>query len=62
MPQPKHRYRVSVYLGKENYTEIEKLANFFGISVSQMTRVILDTGLQLSKSLEKGVKNGSEQP
>lgn len=54
MPKSKHLYRVNVYLGKENYTEIEKLANFFGISVAQMTRVILDTGIQLTKSLEKG--------
>lgn len=61
MPQPKHRYRVSVYLGKETYEQIEQLAQFLGLPVSTMTRVILETGLQISKTLEKGVTdNGSK--
>lgn len=64
MPQPKHRYRVSVYLGKENYEQIKQLGDMLGFSVSTMTRIILDTGLQISKVLEKGAAatDGSEQP
>lgn len=61
MPKAKHRYRVSVYLGKETYEQIEQLAQFLGLPVSTMTRVILETGLQISKTLEKGVAdNGSK--
>ena len=59
MKQPKHRYRVSVYLGKETYTQIEDLAKMMTLPVSTMTRVILETGLQISKQLEKGAnENG----
>ena len=57
MPKPKHRYRVSVYLGKDSYEQIESIAAALGLPVSTMTRVILETGLQISKILEKG-----EQP
>ena len=61
MPQSKHLYRVNVYLGKENYNQIKALADLMGMSVAQMTRVIIDTGMQISKSLEKGVfGNGSK--
>lgn len=55
--QPKHRYRVNVYLGKDNYATIENLANALGISVSQMTRVMIDTGLQIAKSVEGGLND-----
>ena len=59
MKQPKHRYRVSVYLGKETYSQIEGLAKMMTLPVSTMTRVILETGLQISKQLEKGAnENG----
>ena len=57
MPKPKHRYRVSVYLGKDSYEQIERIAVALGLPVSTMTRVILETGLQSSKNREKG-----EQP
>ena len=52
MPQAKHRYRVTIYLGKENYEKIEDLAQFLGLPVATMTRVILETGLNLSAALE----------
>ena len=48
MKQAKHRYRVSVYLGKEAYTQIEDLAKMLALPVSTMTRVILETGLQIA--------------
>lgn len=63
MPQQKHKYRVSLYLGKETYEEIEKLSDFLGLPVATTARVILETGLQISKSLERRAKeNGNEQP
>lgn len=54
MKQAKHRYRVSVYLGKETYTQIEDLGKMLALPVSTMTRVILETGLQIAKEIEKG--------
>lgn len=54
MKQAKHRYRVSIYLGKETYQQVERLAIELGIPVATMTRIILDTGLQISKANEKG--------
>lgn len=59
MKQAKHRYRVSVYLGKEAYTQIEDMANMLALPVSTMTRVILETGLQISKQIEKGEKENA---
>ena len=61
MKQPKHRYRVSVYLGKETYSQIEDLAKMINLPVSTMTRVILETGLQISKQLEKGANENGIQ-
>ena len=61
MKQAKHRYRVSVYLGKEAYTQIEDLAKMINLPVSTMTRVILETGLQISKQLEKGANENGIQ-
>lgn len=52
MPQAKHKYRVSVYLGKENYTTIKSMSDFLGISVSAMTKIFLDTGMSLAKQME----------
>ena len=61
MKQAKHRYRVNVYLGKETYTQIEDLAKMVNLPVSTMTRVILETGLQISKQLEKGANENGIQ-
>lgn len=58
MPQAKHRYRVTIYLGKENYEKIEELAHFLGLPVATMTRVILETGLNISTALEIGKEIG----
>lgn len=61
--QAKHRYRVSIYLGKEAYEQVAELASMVSLPISTMTRVILETGLQISKALEKGVPaNGFQQP
>lgn len=59
--QPKHRYRVNVYLGKEAYDQMQELANVVGLPVATMTRVIIETGLQIARQVEKGEKdNGSK--
>lgn len=54
MPKPKHRYRVSVYLGKETYEQIEGLADALNLPVASMTRVIIETGFQVARAIEKG--------
>lgn len=54
--QPKHRYRVNVYLGKEAYDQMQELAELIGLPLATMTRVIIETGLQISRQIEKGAK------
>ena len=61
MKEAKHRYRVSIYLGKETYTQVEELAKMLALPVSTMTRVILETGLQIAKEIEKGEKENAIQ-
>lgn len=52
----KHKYRTNVYLGKENYEAIASLATSLGLSVSQVCRILLDTGLQIGQSLDRATK------
>ena len=54
MPKTKHRYRVSVYLGKENYEQLESLAVGLNLPVASMTRVLIETGFQVARAIEKG--------
>lgn len=54
MAKSNHKYRVSVYLGKDMYTRFEAEAKALGVSVATMTRIILETGFQVAKNLEKG--------
>lgn len=62
MPKPNHKYRVSVYLGKEMFNELDQLASLLNVSVSTITRVLISTGYEISKSIEGGLKNGKQQP
>lgn len=59
--QPKHRYRVNVYLGKEAYDQMKDLADVVGLPVATMTRVIIETGLQIARQVEKGEKNNGSK-
>lgn len=63
--QDKHKYRVSVYLGKELYEQISVVAEFMGVGVATMAKIILTTGFELSKQLENQTKgviaNGKQQ-
>lgn len=58
MLQDKHKYRVSVYLGKDLYQELEQTANIMGISVATLARILLNTGNELGKTLERRMKDG----
>lgn len=60
-----HKYRVSIYLGKELYEEIETMAQFMGIPVATATKILLSTGFELSKAVEqnfvKSLKKGEKK-
>lgn len=58
MTQSKHKYRVSIYLGKELYEELQKSAEIMGISVATLAKILLNTGNELSKTLERKVSDG----
>lgn len=60
MAQAKHKYRVSIYLGKEMYEEFKDMADFFGISIATLTKMMLDNGVQFAKSVERGNKYGKQ--
>ena len=53
MAQTKHKYRVSVYLGKELYEELEKTALIMGVSIATVTKIVLNTGYEFAKSMDK---------
>ena len=56
-----HKYRVSVYLGKENYELLCKMANLMNMPLSTLTRVMIDTGIMLSQIMPKEGANNGEQ-
>lgn len=56
MAQSKHKYRVSVYLGKELYTKFEAMAKVFGISVASLTKLMLDNGVAFAEQMERQAK------
>lgn len=60
MRQAKHNYRVNIYLGKENYEELQQVADKMMIPVSTLCKIIFATGLEMSRQIEKGAKNGDK--
>ena len=57
-----HKYRVNVYLGKDLYNELEKMAKLMGISVATITKIVLNTGYEFAKNLDKKfVEKGGNQ-
>lgn len=47
-----HKYRVSLYLGKDLYTKLETMARFLNLPVATFARVLLATGWQLSEAID----------
>ncbi len=60
MPKSKHKYRVSVYLGKEHYEFLEEMSQFMGVSISTLAKIIMNTGFELSKSLDSNFMKGGQ--
>lgn len=48
-----HKYRVSLYLGKELYETIYGVSQFLNLPVATTTRILLETGVHLANSLDK---------
>lgn len=46
-----HKYRATIYLGKEIYEDLDKMAEMLAMSVSQIAGVIFRTGYDVSKNL-----------
>ena len=52
MESTKKTYKVNIYLGKETYEKLESSSIVLGVSVGQTAKILLNTGLELSKALE----------
>lgn len=57
---PNHKYRVSVYLGKDMYNEYAKMAKLMGISISTLVKIMLNTGTEIARQIERGLENGGK--
>lgn len=58
MKKAKHNYRVTVYLGKANYEKLKQCADILNVSVAAITRLMIDSGMQLADLLESEAKKG----
>ena len=48
-----HKYRATIYLGKEIYEELDKMAEVLAMSVSQMAGIMFRTGYDISKTIDR---------
>lgn len=48
-----HKYRATIYLGKEIYEELDKIAEQLAMSVSQMAGIMFRTGYDISKAIDR---------
>lgn len=55
----KHKWRVNVYLGKERYQQLESMSKVLKAPISQLVRVMIETGFQLADVA--GVTNDAKQ-
>lgn len=60
MAQSKHKYRVSVYLGKDIYSRLEEQARVFNIPIATLTKLLIETGFSFADQLERGFNNGKQ--
>ena len=58
MAQPKHKYRVNVYLGKDIYSRLEEQANVFNMPIATLTKLLIETGFAFADQLERSGNNG----
>lgn len=55
----KHRYRVTIYLGKDKHEKMSQLAEMMGIPLATACTLMLNTGIELGQLLENQTKGGS---
>lgn len=55
MNKNNNKYRLTLYLGKENYEKLSQISEMLSIPLSTTARILLETGLQIGEALEKGV-------
>ena len=61
MNKNNNKYRITIYLGKENFEKLSQISEMLGIPLSTTTRILLETGMQIGEALEKGVNlNGNK--
>lgn len=53
MGKSNHKYRATIYFGKEIYEDLEKMSNALGFSVATLATIIFKTGYEISKSLDR---------
>lgn len=53
MTKSNHKYRATIYLGKDIYSELEKLSNTLGIGLTSLAGIIFKTGWEMSKMIDK---------
>lgn len=47
-----HKYRVSIYLGKDLYETLNGMARFLDLPMATMTKILLQTGVQIGNALD----------
>lgn len=60
MSKANHKYRATIYLGKEIYEALDKMAHMLNISVPTLTTIIFKTGWEISKTLDRKEVNDQD--
>ena len=55
MNKNNNKYRITIYLGKENFEKLSQISEMLGIPLSTTNRILLETCIQIGEALEKGV-------
>lgn len=53
-----HKYRVSVYLGKDLFNKMNDMARFINLPISTLTRILLETGVNIGVALDAKTTQG----
>jgi len=48
-----HKYRVTIYLGKDLYKTLDGMARFLNMPMATITRILLQTGVEVGNALDK---------
>ena len=53
MAKSNHKYRATLYFGKDIYEELERMSKLFNISVGTLATIIFKTGWEISKQIDR---------